>query len=60
MLVLARNPSESVDLIIPPSDTETVVRVVLVSHVGPKSRIGFEADTRVKIVRSELLERAAS
>ena len=48
MLVLARKAGESVQI-----DNDTVITVLSVQ--GDKVKLGFEAPTRVRIIRTELL-----
>ncbi len=55
MLVLSRKPGEFIEYIIPPSTTETRIRVKTVGLGRNVARLGSEAPEDVKIVRGELL-----
>lgn len=63
MLVLSRRTNESITLRIPPSPVEQEVKITAVRLPSVRSsvRLGFDADPRIKIVRTELAdtERAA-
>lgn len=60
MLVLGRAKNESVEIIIPPSDSERVVKVMVCqARCGRDVRLGFDTDKDVKILRSELKWRDA-
>ncbi|HEY1599685.1 MAG TPA: carbon storage regulator [Pirellulales bacterium] len=55
MLVLARKQRQKVRLII----GRTVVEMTVLRFDGQTLRLGFEAPANVKILRSELTDRAA-
>lgn len=61
MLTLKRVLGESIVITVPPSDREQKVYLHLLSLCGRHAaRIGIDADPAVKILRTELLERAAT
>ena len=55
MLVLARRLNESVEIRVPPSKQEQVIRVFALDSTYDKIRIGFDAPKEILILRTELV-----
>lgn len=53
MLVLSRKSTESVQVLVPPSDKPQVVTVSVVRSTG-RVKLGIAADPRITVLRSEL------
>ena len=54
MLCLGRKEQEQVILIVPPSDVEQTIEVMVVRITSDNVRLGFQADKEVEIYREEL------
>lgn len=55
MLVLGRTKNESIDIFIPASTEDRVIKVMVCeARCGRDVRIGIQADKDVKVLRSEL------
>lgn len=57
MLVLTRHQNETVLLKVPPSATETEIRVMYIRHKHGGAKLGFDAPIEVTILRGEVAER---
>jgi sRNA-binding carbon storage regulator CsrA len=54
MLIITRKETQEILVTVPPSDTETQIVLQQCKISGNRSKLGFEADSSVKIVRTEL------